>query len=365
MKTIAKFNLDKPDGYVWLGGREDVCGTAYRQKEFRKAISSNGEIHFILEREPQNPHDPNAVRVLIQRGRENFHIGYLPREMAEEVTTLAITGSDFDWFKVLPREIYEDQNILHLSFSLFWPDKKNRESGFDPLSGKYSQPFPPMSSSASKAPPPDDLAPNDIRIRCESCGQSYLVDSSHAGKICNCQKCHAIISIPYPFALGSSASDRPQEPKIMESHCPNCGITCQNDRNNIGEKVICPKCHVSFIFRPESNLILCRGCGKEVSPRASFCISCGEPIASRTVHSLATPSIPQGSIPCKFCGKPTAPNATVCPFCGGKLKEKLWAVTILLWLIMILVIMPIAVLSLGPIGFFIWCVAAIILAFIR
>jgi hypothetical protein len=50
-------------------------------------------LHF--EHEPTNPHDPNAVRVLGEDGRQ---VGYLPREVAADVVEKSRRGHEFACF---------------------------------------------------------------------------------------------------------------------------------------------------------------------------------------------------------------------------------------------------------------------------
>lgn len=50
-----------------------------------------------LEREPRNPNDPNAIKVMVTerpwaKPHGNFHVGYLPREVAKEYAPLMDRG---------------------------------------------------------------------------------------------------------------------------------------------------------------------------------------------------------------------------------------------------------------------------------
>ena len=47
---------------------------------------------FALEREPDNPHDPNAIRVSLFG---IYHMGYLPRDAAQRIAPLMDTGRHY------------------------------------------------------------------------------------------------------------------------------------------------------------------------------------------------------------------------------------------------------------------------------
>jgi TM2 domain-containing membrane protein YozV len=53
----------------------------------------------------------------------------------------------------------------------------------------------------------------------------------------------------------------------------------------------------------EEQTMYCRNCGKEIDPKAAFCVNCG--VAAGT-----------GSSFCQNCGKDVAPGAQVCIHCG-------------------------------------------------
>jgi hypothetical protein len=75
------------------GGRQRVAGESYRTEAIRRIIGSRrvpgvGDWDAglretaLLEREPTNPHDPNAIRVLLRDGHEYVKVGYLPHDDA-------------------------------------------------------------------------------------------------------------------------------------------------------------------------------------------------------------------------------------------------------------------------------------------
>jgi len=78
------------------GKREkfDVVGIEFRVttptlKQMEKALP----LHAKIEREAKNPNDPNALKVVLKdKPWENFHIGYLRRQVAEQFAPLVDEG---------------------------------------------------------------------------------------------------------------------------------------------------------------------------------------------------------------------------------------------------------------------------------
>jgi hypothetical protein len=65
-----------------------VAGTAYRALDGVDAQLAPGE-ELMLRREPENPHDPLAVRV---HRADGTHLGYLPRDRTEVIARLMDAG---------------------------------------------------------------------------------------------------------------------------------------------------------------------------------------------------------------------------------------------------------------------------------
>jgi len=67
-------------------------------RHFRRLLGSNpkmglcGHRHLCLDREPDNPHDPNAIRVSLFG---IYHVGYLPRDAAQRIAPLMDTDRRF------------------------------------------------------------------------------------------------------------------------------------------------------------------------------------------------------------------------------------------------------------------------------
>lgn len=82
-----------------------VVGTTYENRE--EIIQQIVDSHYAkgnslkgiarLEKEPTNPHDPNAIKVLFKDTKGKwFHVGYVPREETGEVVQLMKKVSRFD-----------------------------------------------------------------------------------------------------------------------------------------------------------------------------------------------------------------------------------------------------------------------------
>ncbi len=72
-------------------GECHVAGIYYEgRREVVSSLSSSEQVVF--EREPQHPHDPNAIAIHTQDGRS---IGYIPRDEARRIAPLMDQGIDF------------------------------------------------------------------------------------------------------------------------------------------------------------------------------------------------------------------------------------------------------------------------------
>ena len=63
-----------------------VRGTSFKEEALGAVVAGQ---HVCLEPEPTNPHDPNAIQVLVfVSPQDTVHIGYVPREMCRAVSAL-------------------------------------------------------------------------------------------------------------------------------------------------------------------------------------------------------------------------------------------------------------------------------------
>lgn len=119
-----------PDGYQIYCERFDVAGVSFRKKEVIPFIKS-GSADVKFEREPENQHDPNAIKIMGIKtgffGKKKLHLGYVPKELAEK-----IVNSGFETL-VLPRlhkTYLGDDTYVEVEVQLLGP--KGRIFEFDP-----------------------------------------------------------------------------------------------------------------------------------------------------------------------------------------------------------------------------------------
>ena len=79
---------EKPEGIGYLVFSSDVVGTSFRLKEVKAWVNSS-DLSLELEREPDNEHDENAIKVIgVSKGfffgYNKRHIGYVDRSTASK-----------------------------------------------------------------------------------------------------------------------------------------------------------------------------------------------------------------------------------------------------------------------------------------
>lgn len=92
-------------------GDVKVAGTNHegRADLLRRLARDDGRGTWKLDpdREPENPHDCNAVAIIASRGREKMHLGYLPKQVAAIVSQYQIIG-------IVPRSLDPDGRYLYV-----------------------------------------------------------------------------------------------------------------------------------------------------------------------------------------------------------------------------------------------------------
>lgn len=57
-----------------------VAGVSFDgRQEFLAALFKRNNLHFFLERDPNNIYDNNAIKVMVEIDGENFRVGYVPK----------------------------------------------------------------------------------------------------------------------------------------------------------------------------------------------------------------------------------------------------------------------------------------------
>lgn len=99
-----------PSGMQYWGDFQ-VAGTNYegRRDILRRLARPENEScwELFLQQEPENPHDPKAIAVHGKMGRRSFHLGYVPKQIAAEV-------SNYRKIAVALRSVGSDGGYLYL-----------------------------------------------------------------------------------------------------------------------------------------------------------------------------------------------------------------------------------------------------------
>ncbi|WP_158217794.1 HIRAN domain-containing protein [Marinobacterium stanieri] len=118
MAETMKFSVPIPKGYRIYFGNLDLAGIGYRKDAALKALNSS-KAEFILEPEPGNKHDSNAIMVICKTHgffglTKRRHIGYIPKDVAA-----VIAEHDINDLLFRPRSLWiGDRGGLELSFDL-------------------------------------------------------------------------------------------------------------------------------------------------------------------------------------------------------------------------------------------------------
>ena len=73
----------------------DVAGTSHCKdiEECKKYLKINANLY--LEHEPENPKDPNAVKVIFKEKTNSYHLGYVPRYYSKELLNELNKGIEY------------------------------------------------------------------------------------------------------------------------------------------------------------------------------------------------------------------------------------------------------------------------------
>jgi hypothetical protein len=114
-----------PKGFQIFEGRLPVAGISYR-KGAASAFANSDNHCLRFEREPSNVHDPNAIKIIGIAQAGEFFIGYVPKEIAEQI---AVTNL-FDFIQPRLARIYIGHDgFIDILYQLIGP--KSKKSEFD------------------------------------------------------------------------------------------------------------------------------------------------------------------------------------------------------------------------------------------
>jgi len=108
-----------PKGYQ-IFASPDVAGLSHHKAEALSFAESRNQ-ELALEREPDNPHDSNAIRLIGVSGSKRYFIGYLPRELSEQIVSTEL----FDSVRARLARIYIGQNnFLDIQYQIIGPKRE-------------------------------------------------------------------------------------------------------------------------------------------------------------------------------------------------------------------------------------------------
>lgn len=119
------FSSPIPSGYQIYAGHLPIAGIKYRKQDAIKfANSSNQELG--LEREPNNEHDPNAIKLIGISGSNKYFMGYIPKDLSEQIVSTGL----FDSVKPRLSRIYVGKNdFIDIQYQIIGP--KTNKKQFD------------------------------------------------------------------------------------------------------------------------------------------------------------------------------------------------------------------------------------------
>ena len=114
-----------PSGYqIWVA-RPEVAGLMHRKKDAVEFVRSKHK-RLILEREPDNTHDANAIKLIGVGDGRQFFIGYVPKEISEQIAAT----ERFDCVQARLRKTYvSEKNFVDIEYQIIGP--KAQKKAFD------------------------------------------------------------------------------------------------------------------------------------------------------------------------------------------------------------------------------------------
>ena len=111
------FKNEIPAGYQIYLKSPNLAGITHRKGD---AISFVQGVHHTLEfeRDPSNPHDPSAIKIIGNSSAGRFHIGFIPAEDAEEI----VGHSLFNYIKPRLNHLYlSDSGYIEIEYDVLLP----------------------------------------------------------------------------------------------------------------------------------------------------------------------------------------------------------------------------------------------------
>ena len=121
MPDSQRFGIKVPKTHKIAYSEFEVAGLFAHLDELEKALAP-GDASFVLNREPDNPYDKNAIAVKVRRegffGTKFHMIGYLPKDIAAEIAQ----KGDFENLMFRPKTLWEgDSKTMKFYADLLGP----------------------------------------------------------------------------------------------------------------------------------------------------------------------------------------------------------------------------------------------------
>jgi len=187
--SLPKRNVSLPlDRSVWVNWPPPaniVTGEGRRQHEFVEAFGEprpEGYLEAVpvaLQRESENPHDSNAVKVVLY-GR---HVGYLPKQYAEVISP-ELDGAGISEFQVVGLVRGGDSDFNKSSFGLhLWPDRRLTPGPAIPVDAADER------STIGRWPPFAREGRPGFDVDCAECASFQITESGEGWY--RCKRCGA------------------------------------------------------------------------------------------------------------------------------------------------------------------------------
>lgn len=128
MPIKVRPTCQRPDGFQIFENQSEVAGVHYHKDDAIAFIL--GKYHRLeWEREPNNPHDANAIKIIgvaeSAFGEERWHIGYVRSDVAAHI----VTGG---WFEsMMPEAVYltisDDYEFVHVHYIILGPQGQKKQ----------------------------------------------------------------------------------------------------------------------------------------------------------------------------------------------------------------------------------------------
>lgn len=112
-----------PHGFQIFSHRLSVAGVQHRREDALAFADSTNQV-LTLEREDGNAHDANAIKVIGVGGGSRRWIGYVPKEIAEQIVGSGL----FDNIQARLERIWRnDGGFVDITFQIVGPKKRKKE----------------------------------------------------------------------------------------------------------------------------------------------------------------------------------------------------------------------------------------------